>query len=150
MNRSILVVLVSLSISIIAFGVHAADEAHGHGSSEHGSEAAAGGLKLNNGDRWEMDDHTRNMSSKMDETFTAADHSNQASLNALGVQMESQLDELVKGCTMEGEAHAQLHVFLSQYMPDVQNLSKAEDYETARNLAIKIKGDLAKYKKHFK
>lgn len=154
MNKNISFILISLVISLFAFGYsvssHASDESHSHGHSEHAGEATAGGLSLNNGDRWEMDDHTRKMSSKMEKTFFGADHSNQASLNALGGQLETQLGELVNGCTMSGEAHNQLHIFLSDYIPTVKNLANAKDYETARNSAIKLKGNLETYKKHFK
>ncbi len=150
MKKSISVIIISLSISLFTFGLHAADDAHSHGHSNHGSTVAASGLSLNNGDQWEMDDHTRKMSSKMEETFFGADHSNQASLNALGTQLETQIGELIKGCTMSGEAHDQLHIFLTDYIPTIQNLAKAEDYETARNSAIKLKGNLETYKKHFK
>ena len=150
MKKSISVILISLSLSLFTFGLHAADEAHSHGHSKHSGEVAASGLSLNSGDRWEMDDHTRKMSSKMQETFFGADHSNQASLNAMGVQLEAQLNDLINGCTMDGEAHAQLHVFLSDYIPNVKNLAMAEDYDTARSSAIKLKGNLETYKKHFK
>ncbi len=149
MKKGISVILISLSISFFAIGLHAADDAHNHAHSKH-SGAAASALTLNNGDRWEMDDHTRDLSSKMQKTFSGADHSTQASLNALGVKLGAQLDDLIKGCTMDGEAHAQLHVFLTDYIPAVKNLTTAKDYDTARSSAIKLKGDLDTYKKHFK
>jgi len=150
MKKSISVILVSLSISLFTFGGHAADEVHSHGHSRHSSVAITNGLSLDNGERWEMDDHTRKMSAKMKETFFSADHSSQASLNALGTQLEAQLGELINGCTMNGEAHDQLHIFLTDYVQTVQNLAKAGDYDTARNSAIKIKVELEAYKKYFK
>ena len=147
MKKSISIILISFSI--FSFGAHAAnDDSHGH--SNHNAEAATSGLNLNNGDRREMDDHTRKMSSKMEETFFSADHSNQTSLNALGNHLEAQLGELISGCTMSGEAHNQLHLFLTDYVPTIQSLAKAEDYDTARNSAIKLKQSLENYKKHFK
>ncbi len=150
MKNSISVVLFSLAISLFTFGLQAAEDEHNRMHSNHGSAVTTSGLSLNNGDRWEMDDHTRRMSSKMKVTFFDADHSDQASLNALGVQLETQMNELIKGCTMSGEAHDQLHLFLADHVPTIQNLAKADDYDTARKLAIKLKGNYETYTKHFK
>ena len=150
MKKSIQVIIISLSISLFTFGLQAADGEHSHESSAHSGEAAVSGLNLNNGERWEMDDHTRMMSSKMNKTFFDADHSTQASLNAVGAKLETQLDELIAGCTMDGEAHNQLHTFLTDYIPAINDLAKAKDFDTARNSAIKIKGHLGIYKKYFK
>lgn len=146
MKKSILFIFISL----FAFAAHAADNAHKHGHSDHNAVMTTSGLNLNDGKQWEMDEHTRKMSSKMEKTFFKADHSNQASLNALGIQLETQLGELIKGCTMSGKAHDQLHVFLSGHTPAIKSLAKADDYEAARSLAIKLKGNFENYKKHFK
>lgn len=154
MNKNIQILPLLFSISFFAFGFaeksHATDDAHSHGHSEHAGKMMARGLSLNNGVRWEMDEHTRKMSLKMEKTFFAADHSNQASLKAMGTQLDTQLSELIKGCTMSGEAHDQLHIFLSDYIPTIKSITNAEDYETARNSAIKLKENLQAYKKHFK
>ncbi len=154
MKKNYPAIVISLFITLLVFGdnerVIAADTEHRHEHSEHASKDMANKLILNNGDRWEMDNHTRMMSSKMEKTFFSTDHSNQASLNALGSKLETQLGELISGCTMDGEAHNQLHIFLSDYGPAVKNLANAKDYEAARSLAIKIKGKLEVYKTHFK
>ncbi|MFT5113961.1 MAG: hypothetical protein ACI8P9_003294 [Parasphingorhabdus sp.] len=74
----------------------------------------------------------------------------QTSLNAAGVQLKAQLDKLIRGCTMTGESHDQLHVFLAGYIPAIKGLANAENYDTARNSAIKTKGNLEVYKRHSK
>jgi hypothetical protein len=71
-------------------------------------------------------------------------------LNAAGVQLKAQLDKLIRGCTMTGESHDQLHVFLAGYIPAIKGLANAENYDTARNSAIKTKGNLEVYKRHSK
>ncbi len=138
-------IIITLLLSFLSFGLLAATHAHNH---EHSNQAIE--LKLNNGNRWEMDAHTRKISSKMEETFFATDHTNLTNLKALGEQLEDQIGELIKGCTMSGEAHDQLHIFLADYVPTVQKLAKAKKFDTARSTAIKLKGNLETYKKHFK
>jgi hypothetical protein len=149
MNKSIRSILIALSISICSFGLQAAEE-HGHDAHAHGSEMPASGLSLNDGKRWEMDDHTRKMSLKMSKTFFNSDHSSQASLSAMGAKLENQLNQLIAGCTMDGEAHKQLHVFLADYIPNIKSLTEAKDLDMARDSAIKLKANLETYEKHFK
>lgn len=127
----------------------AADHAHGHGHAQHASTAGSG-LSLNQGERWEMDAHTRDMLLQMEETFFAADHSSQAGLNAVGVKLKGQLDKLIAGCTMHGAAHDQLHLFLTDYIPTIDRLADASDYEKARAAAIELKGQLETYKHYFR
>jgi len=123
---------------------------HGHGHQQHASAAAESGLSLNQGERWEMDAHTRAMLVKMEEAFFAADHSTQAGLNAAGAELKGQLGELISGCTMQGSAHDQLHLFLTDYMPTIDRLAEAADYESARAAAIELKGQLETYKHYFR
>lgn len=130
--------------------LYAAQQEHNHEHSANSEEKAINGLSLNHGKRWEMDKHTRIMSVKMNDTFFNSDHSTQASLNSLGIKLEKQLNELIAGCTMDGEAHNQLHLFLTDYIPTVQDLAKAKNLDMARRSAIKLKGYLEAYKKHFK
>lgn len=148
MKRSILVALLTLSATLTTYGYAAEQPGHAHDS--HASVAASADLSLNSGERWEMDDHTRAMSQKMQETFFTADHSSLEGLNAAGSTLENQMQELIAGCTMTGKAHEQLHLFLNEHIPTIDALSKADDYASARENAIRLKGQLETYQKHFK
>lgn len=146
-----IIIIVSLSI-IPVFSVgagqlaYAQDHSHGH----HASEVGISGLGLNHGQQWEMDEHTRNMLLKMEATFFAADHSTQVGLNAAGAELKVHLDALIAGCTMDGEAHDQLHVFMTEYIPTIDRLAQAGDYAAARDAAIRLKGHFGTYKKYFR
>lgn len=150
MKNVISIALLSLSTSLFTYGYaaesHLSHEAHSH----QGSETTTHGLDLNNGERWEMDNHTRILSQQMEQTFFGADHSTRVGLNAAGAELETQVNELIAGCTMEGMAHEQLHLFLNDQIPAINTLAKAEDYETARASAIKLKAQFENYRKHFK
>jgi len=127
---------------------HSEQTSHAHNS--HSSEASIQGLSLNNGERWEMDSHTREVSLIMEKTFLNGNHSSQTELNALGTTLDAQMNKLIAGCTMKGEAHNQLHTFLNSHIPAIKNLAKATDFDEARDSAIKLKGNFETYKKHFK
>ena len=142
---------ISFFSGLLAFGLAGgAQAAEGHQHGHHGEEVAASGLRLNGEERWEMDEHTRIMLTKMEQTFFQADHSTLAGLTGAGTQLDAQLEELINGCTMQGEAHNQLHLFLTDYMPNVKALAGAKDYGGARDSAIRLKGQLESYKRYFK
>lgn len=140
-----------LAVTLMVTGCdHAttAMEGHNHGQREQAEVATT--LSLNNGEKWLMDDHTRNKMAEMEEAFHSADHTKRESLNALGVSLSQDVEELIAGCTMQGSAHDQLHIFLSEYIPAVQAMSTADNLATARESAINIKGQLDNYRQHFK
>ncbi len=144
MKKAILFTLVLFSSS--SFSYPYAEHNHSHDK----VEKSVHGLSLKNGELWAMDNHTRTLSKKMKQTFVSADHSSQASLNTLGKKLQTQLDELIAGCTMTGEAHDQLHIFLTKHIPTIKALSEANNYDSARASAIKLKGQFENYQKFFK
>ncbi len=144
MKKAILFTLVLFSSS--SFSYPYAEHNHSHDK----VEKSVHGLSLKNGELWAMDNHTRTLSKKMKQTFVSADHSSQANLNTLGKKLQTQLDELIAGCTMTGEAHDQLHIFLTKHIPTIKALSEANNYDSARASAIKLKGQFENYQKFFK
>ncbi len=148
MKRTIAITLVYLSSTFFSYGY--AEDGHSHGHSGHSSETATHGLSLNNEDRWNMDEHTRTVSQNMKKTFFAADHSTQEGLNAVGMVLQTQMEELIAGCTMQGKSHDQLHIFLNDHIPTISALSKADNYDSARASAIQLKGQFETYQLYFK
>ncbi|WP_051303426.1 hypothetical protein [Psychromonas aquimarina] len=148
MKKAIAIVVISLSTTIFSYGYAADNPSNGH--SNHGVEAPVDGLRLNNGEQWNMDVHTRTISQKMKKTFLDTDHSTQENLNALGVKLQKQVNELIVGCTMNGKSHDQLHIFLNSQIPTINALALADNYNSARALEIQLKGQFETYQKYFK
>ena len=84
-------------------------------------------MVLNDGAKWPMDQHTRTSFTTMTRIFVTADHESLEGegLKLLGASLQVELDGLIQGCTMVGEAHNQLHVYLSGFIPAVQALSNS-------------------------
>jgi hypothetical protein len=122
------------------------DSPQGH---NHSQETQISGMELNNGKKWKMDDHTRSMFIKMLSSFTASDHSAVEELQKSGVQLKGQIDDLIKGCTMTGDAHNQLHIFLTGYIPAVEMLASSSDLKSGRDQALKVKWFLDMYDDYF-
>ncbi len=113
---------------------HKADAHDSHQTSTH--ESSPDGLVLNNGEKWEMDEHTRSSFAQMAGSFLTADHISLEGegLKQVGAGLQTDLDGLIKGCTMTGEAHNQLHVYLTGYIPAVQALSESGKLEDAKKV----------------
>jgi len=129
------VLLMSCSDDKAKTDSHAGHDHDSHQAAEK-QETGPDGLVLNNGEKWEMDEHTRNSFSKMAESFLDADHASLdgQGLKQSGVELQNELDVLIKGCTMTGEAHNQLHVYLTGYIPAVQELTASGDMEAAKKV----------------
>ena len=119
------------------------DDSH----SSHLSDTPEEGLRLNNGLKWKMDDHTRSIFVKMANSFPSTDYLSfeGEGLKNAGSDLQVQIGELIQGCTMTGEAHDQLHVYLAGYIQAVAALSKTGRTEDAR----KVKDYLEIYAHYF-
>jgi len=100
-------------------------------------------VSLNAGEKWEMDGHTRKSINRMnqlingDETVT------------LGKSLAGEFHDLMQGCTMQGEPHNQLHVFLNELMPEILALSSDQSDEGIKGEREKIRKLLQEYNLYF-
>jgi len=116
--------------------------------SEHSplvSEVSSDTLKnmaLNHDQKWVMDDHTRAIFIEMAASFSSFDHSamDNDGLKKVGVNLQTDIDTLIQGCTMTEEAHDQLHIFLTGYIPAVTALSEKGQLEDAKEVAHYLNG----------
>jgi hypothetical protein len=136
-------------------GQHGA-EGHEHAAAAAGHDAAAqdapehpATLVLDHGARWSTDASTRAVMSETRATLAAAEVRSVDEARALGARLQEQLDRLVRGCTMTGAAHDQLHVFLSGYAPAVTALRRAEDLDVARARLDDLRARVAAYDRFF-
>lgn len=129
---------------------HAHEYADDH--DHHAEIAEAKGIEhlvLNDGEKWPMDEHTRKLAGEMNETVDSADVESAEDGQEVGETLNAQLATLVKGCTMTGPAHDNLHVFLGAFMPVVNALEAAESDEVAQEKFNEVKSLLATYGEHF-
>ena len=129
-------------------------ESHISDTDNHSSHSASAKLEeeltgpgLNNGQKWKMDDHTRFVFDKMAGSFLQADHSSlkKEELKKAGSDLQILISELVQGCTMTGDAHNQLHMYLTGYIPAVSALSDSGRIADAE----KVEHYLKNYEKYF-
>jgi len=116
-----------------------------HSEAAHTEAKADDGLVLNDGKKWQMDDHTRDIFAQMSSSFAGTDLAtlDQEGLLAAGAGLMVNINQLIQGCTMTGPDHDQLHVYLMLYIPAVEALAKngqVEDAKMAQHY-LKIYGD---------
>lgn len=124
-----------------------AQASHGAEGGSHGSELQ---LTLDDGKKWPVDDPTRASAARLAKLAGEAPNlESRDDARALGEALDRELDVLVKGCTMTGPAHDQLHAFLTAFIPQVEKLK----HETAVDELRRVKGEvdslLEAYERHF-
>ena len=126
---------------------------HQHGNDQnhatHDShENESGSLHLNNGTKWkinpEMIPHIT-ASDKLLADFQVAsgDH------KVLAEKLKENNDKLIASCTMKGEAHDQLHVWLLPHVKLVNELSDAESEDDAEHIIAEIKESRETFDRYF-
>ena len=105
---------------------------------------------LNDGKKWQMDEHTRTAIKNLDSLIIA--HQSIISIEEyqqLGEKLDEELILLIRGCTMEGPDHDQLHVFLGYFYPKVQTLKKETNLEKSNSNLGEMEMLLGEYNKYF-
>ena len=104
-------------------------------------------MMLNNGKKWQMDAHTRSILANMRANITSLDihTATTEELQTLGNELTLQLESLIQGCTMEGAEHDQLHIFLTGYIPALNELTETGCIESAE----KVRHYLNNYSNYF-
>lgn len=125
---------------------HEASEPADHAHAGEGQEAR---LHLNAGKKWPMDEHTRGVVGELRRSLDEATLSSSQDVSALGGVIDGHLEKLVAGCTMTGEAHDQLHVFLTTFMPAVAAFAKESDLTKAKAKLQELRAAIVEYDRFF-
>lgn len=110
--------------TLLVLGLVACKEHHhGHGAEQkpEGSE-----LRLNNGKKWQADSITRITYALLDKEAANAKIGDAPSARKFVARSEKLITGLIKGCTMTGEAHEQLHILIGKTNTALNNLKNAE------------------------
>ncbi|MDX2473624.1 MAG: hypothetical protein QNL91_07920 [Candidatus Krumholzibacteria bacterium] len=116
-----------------------------HAGHAHTAATEDDGLVLNDGAKWQMDDHTRASFVQMAASFEKVDAAalGTAGLKLAGDGLKKDLEGLIQGCTMTGADHDQLHVYLMKYIPAVTALQESGSVADAKMVQhyLSIYGD---------
>lgn len=111
---------------------------------EQHSERAEG-LRLDNGRKWPANAETTAAIANMRALVEGYLNSGESNAQILQQELEEEFASLVRQCTMQGEAHDQLHFYILPLKGRIKNLDNANGREDVEGLA----GYLGKYGTYF-
>lgn len=100
-------------------------------------------LQLNNGQKWKLDEATRQNIKPIKAHISQASHTSGA---LSGEELQVHIDKLVKECRMTGPEHDALHAWLGPFLQHVQALKKNQDAESASHA---LNEDIKAFDAHF-
>ena len=109
-------------------------ETHQHSDSE--------ALQLNEGKKWKVDDNMMLLIRKMEKEVAATKSEN---YQVLIDNLAHNIDLLTSNCTMEGQAHDELHKWLLPFIEDVKSFSNDK---TSENFS-KIQNSFTTFNQYF-
>ncbi|MBP9185516.1 MAG: hypothetical protein KBE91_00570 [Bacteroidia bacterium] len=106
-------------------------------------------INLNNGAKWavnkEMMVYVRNSEGLVD-TYINAPKKDYA---ALAKELNSTVGLLTKSCTMKGQSHEELHVWLHPYMQLIKDLGNAKNEEEASQIVNALQASFVMFNQYF-
>lgn len=111
-------------------------------------------LELNDGKPWLTDEHTtrvaNQMKSSLQQFLTKHEEPSLKQLRAQGKELKTHLDSLIRGCTMTGPAHDQLHLWLTKVIPEISHLQNANTQAEGAQSTARLDALLNSYSTFFK
>src|SRR5690606_9757237 len=111
---------------------------------EQHSEPAEG-LGLDSGKKWQANAETTAAIANMRALAEGYMNSGESNIEILQQELEAEFASLVRQCTMQGEAHDQLHFYILPLKDRIKNLDSANGHEAVEELA----GYLGEYGAYF-
>jgi len=118
--------IVILTIAVAACTDHIKTDQQSNDSS-HEKENIETGLQLNNGNKWKADETTKKNVAAMLELVNAGIYADKGKRKELYTNLQTKIDLLVKECSMKGEEHEVLHIWLRKILKDMKELKEEGD-----------------------
>lgn len=79
--------------------------------------------------KWQVDEHTRSSMQKISQIAKSSYVKTTEEFSELGIMLQNEMKNLIAECKMQGEAHNQLHNYLTTIIPHIDELVEAETKE---------------------
>ncbi|UYW02066.1 hypothetical protein K5I29_03950 [Flavobacterium agricola] len=107
------------------------------------------GLELNKGEKWAVNPEMKPFVSQGEALVNAFIQEGQTDFKALADQVKQQNNQLIKSCTMTGQAHEELHKWLHPHMILVKSLNLETDTNKANALVLDLQHSYSEFYKFF-
>lgn len=122
-----------------------------HAEEEHAESTKI--LSLNNGEKWQSDESTRNHAMKLSTIFNAFANRSRAGIadyQSLATEAQTELNGLIKDCKMSGPDHDALHLWLEPILNSTAELKGINSMEEAELVVAAITVDINNFSNYFK
>lgn len=106
-------------------------------------------IKLDNGNRWIANKETNTGVEEMIQTIEKSTPKTVADFHQLATQLNETKNFVVKECTMKGESHDNLHVFLHPLIDKIDALGQISTMDQGAEIKESINENLQLYHKYF-
>ena len=103
-------------------------------------------IALNDGKKWKVVPHMLVIIREMEQDIQTFDQQDYTSLSE---KLKENIEALTSNCTMEGQAHDELHKWLLPFIDKVEALSNAKEKETAKAIFLEIKTSFLTFNQFF-
>lgn len=142
--------LIPLLFAAILFGCDAESTKSSTEKTEVTDQNTPHDLSLNNGERWMVDDHMMQIIKEIEEAVVSFDGNQLNEIEELAVHISDLIDELTSNCTMEGQAHDELHKWLLPFIDLSDELSNSEDVPSAIAFVDQMKTEFEIFNRYFR
>ncbi len=104
---------------------------------------------LNNGKKWKVNDNMLPYILDAEKIFFAYLDNHDSDFKKLAKDLESKNDSLTSNCTMEGQAHDELHKWLLPHLELTEKLASAKNENEAQNQINELKISFETFHKYF-
>lgn len=111
----------------------------------HNSEA----IELNDGEKWVVVEEMMGYIGTMESHINEYENATEKDYYLLAKKLEDNLNLLTSNCTMEGQAHDELHKWLLPYIDLVGELAEADNDEEAKAIYSKIQSSFKTFNTYF-
>ncbi|WP_158840333.1 hypothetical protein [Polaribacter sp. L3A8] len=106
-------------------------------------------IKLNNGDKWLANSETNEGILKMKKSLKKASTNTLEEYYQLAEKLNNDKNYVIKNCSMKGDSHDNLHIWLLPLMAKIDALSKTKTTEDAAKLKQSIEDSINAYADYF-
>ncbi len=107
-------------------------------------------IKLDEGKQWQANLATTKGVVAMQVLVNRRTEKTVGTYQLLATNLVKEQNQLIQACSMQGEAHENLHTFLHPLIDKIAHLSKVKTEEEGRETASSIGTNLSLYHKYFK
>lgn len=129
------------------------DDTHDHTSDTHKHDQddtkLEASLSLNNGSRWKVNETMMPFVTKMEKDIYGINPESVEDAKLLAETLQQRIDSLTSNCTMDGQAHEELHKWLLPHIELVKALSEANSLEASATIQEDLKQSMKTFEQYF-